>query len=73
MIYAVGTWFRITLCLIVTTSSGSSSSSSSSEDSETAVTLPRAYVSSYTSTGFVVTYEGIPEDIGYIEFDYIAS
>ena len=51
----------------------SSSSSSSSEDSETAVTLPRAYVSSYTSTGFVVTYEGIPEDIGYIEFDYIAS
>ena len=52
--------------------------SSSSESSDGAggggepTNLPRVYVSSYTATGFIVTFEGIPEDIGYIEFDYSA-
>lgn len=49
----------------------SSSSSSSSEGSEY-VPCPRIYVSSYTSTGFVVTYEGISLDVGYVEFNYSA-
>ena len=39
-----------------------------SSDSE----LPRVYVSSYTDTGFVVTYDEIPVGISYIEFDYSA-
>jgi len=46
--------------------------SSSSESGGDETTLPRVYVSSYTDTGFVVAYEGIPEDIGYIEFVYSA-
>jgi len=49
---------------------GSSSSSDSSGDDNPS--LPRVYVSSYTDTGFVVSYEGIPGNIGYIEFDYSA-
>ena len=48
----------------------SSSSSSSTDQPEPIATLPRIYVASYTSTGFIVAYEGIPEDIGYIEFNY---
>jgi len=51
----------------------SSSSSSSSEGEPYGEPLPRIYVSSYTSTGFVVSYEGIPEDVGYVEFSYSAS
>jgi hypothetical protein len=53
----------------------SSSSSSSSELPiflYDALDLPRIYVSSYESDGFVVSYEGIPESIGYIEFNYSA-
>lgn len=50
----------------------SSSSSSSSEDDYSTLDLPRIYVSSYESDGFVVSYEGIPESIGYIEFNYSA-
>jgi len=53
----------------------SSSESSSSEDLTEDIeptNLPRVYVSGYTETGFTVTYEGIPEDIGYFEFDYSA-
>lgn len=50
----------------------SSSSSSSSEDYPAGGDLPRIYVSSYTDTGFVVTYENIPSDVGYIEFEYSA-
>ena len=34
--------------------------------------LPRIYVSGYTETGFMVKYENIPEEVGYIEFNYIA-
>ena len=34
--------------------------------------LPRIYVSEYTETGFMVKYENIPEEVGYIEFNYIA-
>ena len=49
----------------------SSSESSGSGGGET-TTLPRVYVSSYTETGFIVAYEGIPEDTGYLEFDYSA-
>jgi len=45
-------------------------SSSSENSGEAWPTLPRIYVSSYTDDGFIVSYEGIPEDIGYIEFDY---
>jgi len=50
----------------------SSSSSSSSEESTDIPSCSRIYVSSYTSTGFNVTYEGIPEEVGYIEFSYSA-
>jgi len=50
----------------------SSSSSSSSEDFPAGDDLPRIYVSSYTATGFVVTFENIPADVGYIEFEYSA-
>lgn len=50
----------------------SSSSSSSSEDYPAGESLPRIYVSSYTDTGFVVTYENIPSEVGYIEFEYSA-
>jgi len=54
-------------------SSSSDNSNSTSSDNPPIKDLPRIYVSSYLSTGFVVTYEGIPEDVGYIEFTYIAS
>ncbi|TRZ82909.1 hypothetical protein D4R86_01150, partial [bacterium] len=56
----------------------SSSSSSSVSDAVTTTTttppwiLPRLYVSSYTTTGFIVRYENIREDIGYIDFIYHA-
>lgn len=50
----------------------SSSSSSSSEGEVPSVSLPRIYVLSYESDGFVIAYEGIPESIGYIEFNYSA-
>jgi len=53
-----------------TVDTGFSSSSESTGDENP--TLPRIYVSSYTDTGFVVAYEGVPEDIGYIEFNYAA-
>lgn len=53
-----------------TTAGDFSSSSESSGDAWP--TLPRVYISSYTDTGFVVAYEGIPEDVGYIEFEYSA-
>jgi hypothetical protein len=49
----------------------SSSSSSSEGDVDTGV-LPRLYVSSYDTDGFVVKYENIPESIGYVEFNYSA-
>ena len=51
--------------------SSSSESSTGAGDGES-TTLPRVYVNSYNDTGFIVAYEGIPEDIGYIEFDYSA-
>ena len=47
-----------------------SSSSSSSSEGEPSAECPRIYVSSYLENGFVVTYEGIPEDIGFIDFNY---
>ena len=50
----------------------SSSSESSAESGGESTTLPRVYVSSYTTIGFIVAYEGIPEDTGYLEFDYSA-
>lgn len=50
----------------------SSSSSSSSEGIGVDYSLPRLFVSSYTSTGFVLTYENIPTEIGYFEFSYSA-
>jgi len=33
-------------------------------------TTPRIYVDSYTDDGFIVNYEDIPVDPGYIEFEY---
>jgi hypothetical protein len=38
--------------------------------STTETVNPRIYVSSYTDDGFVVDYEDIPIDVGYIEFEY---
>ena len=32
--------------------------------------MPRIYVNSYTDDGFIVNYEDIPVDPGYIEFEY---
>lgn len=48
------------------------SSTSSSDNPHPIATLPRIYVSSYDVDGFYITYEGIPEYIGYIEFTYSA-
>lgn len=57
-------------------SSSSSSSSSFGITSTSSITeiqgLPRLYVSGYTATGFIVTYENIPPQVGYIEFSYNA-
>ena len=55
----------------VETTAGLNSSSSESSGDEWP-NLARIYVSGYTDNGFVVSYEGIPEDIGYIEFQYSA-
>ena len=44
----------------------------SSSSSEEWTDLPRIYVSAYTDTGFIVTYENIPSEVGYIEFEYSA-
>ena len=63
----------------VHSSSSTSSLDSSSESSGSSYTsfptedLPRIYVSGYLATGFVVSYDGISEDVGYIEFTYSAS
>ena len=61
-------------------SSNSSLSSSSecisySQSSETEIIsgMPRLYVSGYTVDGFIVAYQNIPEEVGYIEFSYSAS
>ena len=61
-------------------SSSSSLGSSSSSSSSSSVlnpwpgpfNLPRVYVLSYLENGFVVKYENIPEEIGYIEINYSA-
>jgi hypothetical protein len=53
-------------------SSESVSDSSSSSQTEIISGLPRIYVSSYLSNGFVVAYENIPASVGYIEFSYTA-
>jgi len=45
-------------------------SSSTSSQTEPVSGLPRLYVYSYTTTGFVVAYENIPPQVGYIEFEY---
>ena len=58
--------------------SSSSSSSSTSESSLTSneypgpFNVPRIYVHSYLSNGFRVRYENIPEEIGFVEFAYVA-
>jgi hypothetical protein len=53
-------------------SSSSNSSSSSSNAWPGPFENPRIYISEYTSTGFIVKYENIPEEIGYFEFSYMA-
>ena len=53
-------------------SSGSTGYSSESSTSDIIYIAPRIYVSSYTDTGFVVTYEDIPPEVGYIEFSFNA-
>lgn len=54
-------------------SSSSGTQSSASESSILVNGLPRLYVSGYTTDGFIVAYENIPEEVGYIEFSYSAS
>lgn len=51
----------------------SSSSSSSSEIDIPETNLPRILVSSFESDGFVVTFENIPEAIGFVEFNFAAA
>lgn len=53
-------------------SSSSGTISSASESSILISGLPRLYVSGYTADGFIVSYENIPEEVGYIEFSYSA-
>jgi len=50
----------------------SSSSHSSSSSSAIIEGLPVIYVSGYSSTGFIVTYENIPPQIGFIDFTFAA-
>lgn len=67
---AMATFSTLPLPSLGTDASSSSSSSGGGDGSD--YPLPRIYVSSYTSTGFVLTYENIPEEIGYFEFSYSA-
>jgi hypothetical protein len=58
-------------------SMGNLSSSSSSEtftnlDTDVPLPLPRIFVSEYRDDGFVVTYQNIPEEAGFFEFNYNA-
>ena len=50
----------------------SSSSHSSSSSSAIIEGLPVIYVSGYSSTGFIITYENIPPQIGFIDFTFAA-
>jgi len=63
---------NVSFSTIPTETTAGLNTSSSESSGEDWPTLPRVYVSSYTDTGFIVAYEGIPEDIGYIEFCYSA-
>ena len=56
----------------LSSSSSSSIDSSSSSEGGYDTPCPRIYVSSYESDGFIVAYEGILVDVGYIEFNYAA-
>lgn len=47
-------------------------SSSSSED-YTDIMPPKVYVYSYEDDGFIIAYENIPDDLGYIEVNYTAG
>lgn len=69
--------------LSTSSSSSKDSSSTSSVSSESTLssstneyygpfTKPRIYVYDYLSTGFRVKYENIPEEIGYVDFSYLA-
>ncbi len=51
----------------------SSSSSSSSNAWHGEFNQPRLYIYSLQDNGFTVKYENVPEELGYIEFSYIAS
>jgi len=62
-------------------SSSNSSSSSTSNSSSSSTTSneypgpfdkPRIYISDYLSNGFRVRYENIPEEVGFVEFAYVA-
>jgi len=53
-------------------SSVSESISSNSSQTEIISGLPRLYVSGYTNTGFIVSFENIPSQVGYIEFSFSA-
>lgn len=53
-------------------SSSSSSSSSTSNEYPGPFNVPRIYIWDYISNGFRVRYENIPEEIGFVEFAYIA-
>jgi len=58
-----------------TSSTSSPSSSSTSSDSTEWIPTrgqPRLFVSGYTIDGFIVTYQNIPEEVGFIEFSYSA-
>lgn len=62
-------------------SSSTSSSSSESSSSESSLTSneyhgpfkkPRIYIYDYITNGFRVRYENIPEEVGFVEFAYVA-
>ncbi|MFA7219269.1 MAG: discoidin domain-containing protein [Synergistaceae bacterium] len=53
-------------------SSQSSSSSTSYRRWPGPFDLPRIYILSKQDTGFTVKYENIPEEVGYVEFAYMA-
>jgi hypothetical protein len=71
---AVGDFEDGTLtCVEQYSDSSDSTESFDSSQSQIISGLPRLYVSGYLSNGFIVAYENIPEEVGYIEFSYSAS
>ena len=75
-----GTFYEVSSSSSSSLDSSSSSSQTQSSSSSTSYRgwqgqfdLPRLYVLSLQDNGFTVKYENVPEEIGYVEFEYIAS